>query len=189
VDDASNFAMVRRLEPISRISPDFVVHDISGDPETVLPFLATAGEPTRIFVVASADFASLPTLNRFLAALGQEGGHPGSFGGVIANNMSGPFSASLVDDFSREAGTKPIVSVPHSLMVSAGEYGGQTVIESAPKSYLSSVYRKLARLVVQRVDVGTIRSLDAATYAGWLKKWSEIIEELESGMVRDGAAI
>jgi nitrogenase iron protein NifH len=188
-DDAPDFAAVRRMELIARFRPDFVVHDISGDPETVLPFLRTEGEPTRLFVVASADYASLTTLNRYLAAFAPGSEYTSSLGGVIANNMSGPFSESLVDDFTREAGTKPFVSVPHSLMVSAGEYGSQTVIESAPRSHLSSVYRKLARLVEQRLEVGTPRSLDAATYAGWLRKWSEITEELESGMVKDGAAI
>ena len=189
-DNAPDFAVVRRMELIARYRPDFVIHDISGDPETVLPFLRNEGEPTRLFVVASADFASLTTLNQFLGSFAPGSEHPSTFGGVIANNMSGPFSESLVDDFNREAGTKPCVSIPHSLMVSAGEFGSQTVMESAPQSHLSSVYRKLARLVVQRLGaVGTPLSLDAASYAAWLRKWSEITEELESGMVRDGAAI
>ena len=178
-----------RMELITRFQADFVVHDITGDPGTVLPSLRTEGEPARVFVVASADFASLVTLNGFLDALAP--GHPYSsrFGGVIANNMAGPFSESLVGDFAREAGTKPFVFVPHSLMVSSGEFGSQTVLESAPQAHLSSVYRKLARLVVQGIDVGTPQPLDAAAYAGWQRKWRDITEELESGMVRDGAAI
>lgn len=188
-DIAPDFAAVRRMELIARFQPDFVVHDISGDPETVLPFLRTEGEPARLFVVASADFASLTTLNQFLGAFAPGNQYLGSLGGIIANNMSGPFSDSLVNDFAREAGTKPLASVPHSLMVSAGEYCSQTVMESAPRSHLSSVYRKLARLVVQRLDTGTPHSLNAATFAGWLRKWSEITEELESGLFRDGAAI
>jgi nitrogenase iron protein NifH len=79
--------------------------------------------------------------------------------------------------------------VPHSLMVSAGEYCSQTVIESAPQSHLSSVYRKLARLVVQGIPVGAPHFLGADTFAAWQRKWCEITEELETGMVRDGAAI
>jgi nitrogenase iron protein NifH len=188
-DVAPDFAVLRRMALVSRYRPDFVVHDIAGDPETVLPLLRHEGEATRLFVLASADFASLTTLNRFLAAVALGGEFPGSFGGVIANNMLGPFSESLVDDFTRVAGTRALVSIPHSLMVSAGEFGGQTVVESAPHSHLSSVYRKLARLVVQHLGAGTPQPLDGASYAAWLTKWSEITEELESGLVRDGAAI
>ena len=188
-DDAPEFAVLRRMEHMKRFRPDFVVHDIAGEPETVLPFLRHEGDPTRLFVVASADFAALTTLNLFLDAFTSERLHGSCFCGVIANNMSGPFSKSLVDDFTREAGTKPIVSVPHSLMVSAGEYGSQTVIESAPRSHLSSVYRKLARLVAEGLGAGTPHSLDAASFTAWVNKWSEITAELESGMVRDGAAI
>jgi len=188
-DIAPEFDVVRRMELMARFRPDFVVHDISGGPESVLPFLRSEGEPARLFVVTSDDFAALTTLNLFLGAFSSKSPDDSMFGGVIANNISGPFFESLVDDFTRGAGTKPIVSVPHSLMVSVGEYGSQTVIESAPGSHLSSVYRKLARLVVQGLGVGTPHSLDAATFAAWLRKWSEITQELESGMVQDGAAI
>jgi nitrogenase iron protein NifH len=180
------FAAVRRMELMARFRPDFVVHDIAGEPESVLPFLLNEDEPTRVFVVASADFAALTTLNLFLAALAGESCNSKRFGGIVANNITGPFFESLVEDFTREAGTRSLVSVPRSLLVSAGEYGGQTVIESAPQSHISSVYRKLSRLVVQDLAAGMPQSLD---FTAWLQKWAEITEELECGLVRDGAAI
>lgn len=74
-------------------------------------------------------------------------------------------------------------------MVSVAEFSNQTVLESAPQSHLSSVYRKLARLAVQGFAAGSPVSLDAAALADWQRKWSEITEELEWGLVRDGAAI
>ena len=188
-DIAPEFAVLHRMELISRYRPDFVVHDISGEPGTILPFIGDGGESIRLFVVASADFAALTTLNLFLGAYDDPRRQAIRFGGVVANNISGPFSQSLVDDFARAAGTKTLVSVPHSLMVSAGEYGSQTVLESAPNSHLSSVYRKVAQLVVKGLGTEVPHALDADSFAGWLRKWSEITEELESGMVRDGAAI
>jgi nitrogenase iron protein NifH len=188
-DIAPQFAAVRCTELMARFRPDFVVHDISGEPDTVLPFLRNENEATRIFVVASADFAALTTLNLFLATFAGAGDQGRRFGGVVANNISGPFYESLVEDFTREAGAKAFASVPRSLLVSAGEYGSQTVIESAPQSHISSVYRKLARLVALDLPVGTPRSLDAGAFAVWLQKWSDITEELECGLVRDGAAI
>jgi len=186
---APEFAALGRTELIARFRPDFVVHDIAGEPETVLSFLRNGGEPTRIFVVTSASFASLTTLNGFLGTLAVQVPEGSRFGGVISNNMSGSFFEALVDDFARQAGTKPIVMVPHSLMVSVGEYGSQTVIESAPQSHLSSVYRKLARLVIQGVPLEAPQFLDPGRFAAWQRKWCEITEELESGLVRDGAAI
>jgi len=188
-DVAPKFAVLRGMEPMARFRPDFVVHDIAGEPETVLPFLRNGDEPMRLFVVTSADFAALTTLNLFLNAFASGRTFGLRFGGVIANNVSGPFFETLVADFTREARTKPVVSIPHSLMVSVGEYSCLTVIESAPRSHLSSVYRKLARMALQGLDAGSPQSLDRAAFAAWQRKWGEITEELESGMVRDGAAI
>lgn len=188
-DIAPRFAAVRCMELMARFQPDFVVHDIAGEPDTVLPFLRNENEPTRIFVVVSADFAALTTLNLFLATFANEGDHNRRFGGVVANNISGPFFESLVEDFTREAGAKAFASVPRSLLVSAGEYGNHTVIESAPQSHISSVYRKLGRLVALGLPVGAPRFLNAGAFSAWLQKWSDITEELECGLVRDGAAI
>lgn len=189
LDTAPEFAAVGRVELMARFRPDFVVHDIAGEPKTVLPFLRHEGERARVFVVTSASFASLSTLNLYLGEFASGGYKDSQFGGVISNNMSGSFFEALVGDFARQAGTAPIVTVPHSLMISVGEYGSQTVIESAPQSQLSSVYRKLARLAAQGLPVDTPHCLAPDVFAAWQRKWCEIIEELESGMVRDGAAI
>jgi nitrogenase iron protein NifH len=188
-DIAPQFAGAGCRELMARFRPDFVVHDVAGEPDTVLPFLRSENEPARVLVVASADFAALTTLNQFQATVAGAAEPSRRFGGVVANNISGPFFESLVEDFTREAGAKVFASVPRSLLVSAGAYGGQTVIESAPQSHISSVYRKLARLVALDLPVGTPRSLDGPAFSVWLQKWSDITEELECGLVRDGAAI
>lgn len=188
-DLAPEFGLLRRLDLLARFAPDFVVHDIAGDPETVLPFLRNEDEPARLFVVTTADYAAITTLNLFLDAVASDLPNGIRFGGLIANNISGAFFDTLVHDFARETGTKPIASVPHSLMVSVAEFSNQTVLESAPQSHLSSVYRKLARLAVQGFSAGSPTPLDASALAEWQRKWTEITEELESGMVRDGAAI
>jgi len=192
VDDEAErlpeFAQVCRMELIASFKPDFVVHDFAGEPEYVMQFLRNDGEATRLFLVASADFAALTTLNEYLGVMGDETSAT-QFGGIVANNISGPFFESLVDDFMRQTGTSPLVSIPRSLMISAGEYVNQSVLESAPQSHLSSVYRKLARLVAQGLAPAAPRPFDAAAYMAWLQKWNDITEELEHGLVRDGAAI
>lgn len=188
-DLSPEFKVLRGMELMERFRPDFVVHDIAGEPETVLPFLRSEDGPIRLFVVTPADFAALTTLNLFLGAVASRSSFGIRFGGVIANNVAGPFFETLVADFAREAGTQPLVSIPRSLMVSVGEYNCLTVLESAPQSHLSSVYRKLARITVQGVEAAVPRALDPEAFAAWQHKWGEITAELESGMVRDGAAI
>lgn len=183
------FALMCRLEMLKHSSPDFVVHDLAGEPAETRQFLRNEGEPTRVLVVASPDFPSITTLNRFLECFAVDNADGMHFGGIVANNISGPFFETVLDDFLRQTGTTHFASIPHSLMVSAGEYLGQSVIESAPESHLSSMYRKLARIVGQGLAPATPQPLDQAALATWLQKWSEITEELECGLVRDGAAI
>ncbi|GFO68408.1 nitrogenase iron protein [Geomonas limicola] len=188
-DATPDFGALCRLELLARHNPEFVVHDIAGEPAEVLPFLRTEGEAARVIVVVSADFGALTTLNNFLEFFTAEAEGGLRYGGIVANNISGPFFESIVDDFLRQTGTRAFASIPRSLMVSAGEYLKQSVIESAPESHLSSVYRKLARLVSQGLAPAAPLPFPPAAFAGWLQKWSEITEELECGLVRDGAAI
>ncbi|GFO61345.1 nitrogenase iron protein [Geomonas silvestris] len=188
-DATPEFGALCRLELLDRYRPDFVVHDISGEPTDVLPFLRTEGEAARVIVVVSADFGALTTLNLFLEFFAAGAALGWRYGGLVGNNITGSFFESIVDDFLRRTGTSAFASIPHSLMVSAGEYLKQSVVESAPQSHLSSVYRKLARLVAQGLVPAVPQPFPPEAFAGWLQKWSEITEELECGLVRDGAAI
>ena len=181
--------LFRRARILTDFRPDFVVHDLAGAPETVLPLLMDEEGPMRLFVVTSADFSALATLNLFIDAFASQDRYDLRFGGLVANNIAGPVFESLVDDFTREAGSKPIVTLPRSLAVSTGEYLRQTVIESAPHSSLSNLYHKLASLVVQGLGGALPHPVGGAAFAAWQKRWSGIIEELDSGMVRNGAAI
>lgn len=188
-DATPEFGALCRLELLARYRPQFVVHDIAGEPGEVLPFLRTEGESARVIVVVSADFGALTTLNLFLEFFAAGAALGWRYGGIVANNISGPFFESIIDDFLRQTRTEAFASIPRSLMVSAGEYLKQSVIESAPESHLSSVYRKLTRLVAQGLFPVAPQPFPPAAFAGWLQKWSEITEELECGLVRDGAAI
>ena len=71
-DLAPELTVLRGMELMERFCPDFVVHDIAGEPETVLPFLHGDDEPMRLFVVTPADFAALTTLNMFLDAFASQ---------------------------------------------------------------------------------------------------------------------
>lgn len=177
------------FEEIARHHLDYVIHDISGGPETVLSFLSETDEPWRLFVVTSADIASIHTLNDFIARFkGVKNGN-GRFGGVIANNLSGPFFESVVGDFIRETGAHLVANIPRSMMISVGEFCTLPLVEVAPLGHLTAVYRKIARAVTDGKDARIPSHLGDRALAAWSLRWREIIDELEGGIVRDGAAI
>lgn len=177
------------FEEIARHRLDYVIHDISGGPETVLSFLSETDEPWCLFVVTSADIASIHTLNDFIARFNGLKAGKGRFGGVIANNLSGPFFESVVGDFIGETGAHLVANIPRSMMISVGEFCTLPLVEVAPQGHVTAVYRKIARALTQGKEARVPRHLDNGALAEWSRRWREIIEELESGIVRDGAAI
>lgn len=177
------------FEEIARHSLDYVIHDISGGPETVFSFLSETDEPWRLFVVTSADIASIHTLNEFIAQFNGLKNGKGRFGGVIANNLSGPFFESVVGDFICETGAHLVANIPRSMMISVGEFCTLPLVDVAPQGHVTAVYRKIARAVSGGKEARIPSHLDDSALAAWSRRWREIIEELESGIVRDGAAI
>lgn len=191
-DEEEGEAVLGRLcqfEEIARHRLDYVIHDISGGSETVLSFLSETDEPWRLFVVTSADIASIHTLNDFIARFNGLKAGKGRFGGVIANNLSGPFFESVVGDFIRETGAHLVANIPRSMMISVGEFCTLPLVEVAPLGHVTAVYRKIARTVADGKDARIPSHLDDRALAEWYRRWREIIDELESGIVRDGAAI
>lgn len=178
-----------RFEELARHSLDFVIHDISGAPEAVRAVLSRTNEPWRIFVVTPADIASIHTLNRFIAEFNGLADGNGRFGGVIVNNLSGSFFESMASDFIRATDARLVANIPRSMMVSLGRLCTLPVREVAPRGHVTAIYRKIARIVVDGTEAGGPRHLDDGALAAWSRRWREIADELENGIVRDGAAI
>lgn len=188
-DDGADFREICRLEAIARHHPDFVIHDISGDPATILSFLGRADEPWRVYAVTSADFASIYFLNDFVGRYSAMGEGWGQFGGIIANNISGPFFESVIGDFARQTGARLVANIPRSLMIVAGDLCSIPLVEVSSRSHMAAVYRKLARSVSAGTLFPSPRHMTDVEMVAWSQRWREIIAELEGGIVRDGAAI
>lgn len=187
--DGLDFEAVSKHPRLAEFAPELVVHDLSGEPAQILKFVATANEPVKLFVVTSPDLAAIAAANAFVAGLARLGGELLSFGGIIANNLLGPFFESVIADFIKETGSLLVASVPHSLMVTVSEFYNRTLIDAAPHSHNSFVYRKLARYVAEGAAAKLPRAFAGDAFAGWNRKWEEIIIELETGLVKDGAGI
>lgn len=174
---------------VTGYGPDFVVHDVAREPGAsfALP-PATEGVP-RLFVVTSADMGAINVVNELFAWLNTVAAVDCRFGGVVVNNLSGPLYESIVADYVAQTNTAIVASISHSLMVSVSDFYNQTLIEAAPFSHISYAYRKLARLVLKPDEVRRPSFLQHGVLKQWAVKWGEIIAELETGVVRDGAAI
>jgi len=167
---------------------DYVLHDVSWKPDAALLQVATEGVP-RLFLVASADLAAIQVANELFYWLNTVPVAVCRFGGVVVNNLTGPLHKSMISDFMDQAGIGITASVSHSLMVSVSDIYNKPLVESAPQSQLAYVFRRLAASVIEEGENRRPKFLPQQTLHDWAFKWSEIITELESGMVRDGASI
>ncbi len=169
--------------------PEFIIHDIAWEPGSSFVLPAAIEGVVRLYVVTSADMAAINVVNELFAWFNTLSSSDCRFGGVVVNNLTGPFYESIIADFVGKTGTSIVASVPHSLMVSVSDFYNQTLIESAPFSHNSYVYRKLARQVSGQTVVPRPIFLDCWELKHWAAKWGEIIAELETGVVADGSHI
>jgi nitrogenase iron protein NifH len=188
-EEAARFAQLQQLPRLIGYSPDFVVHDVSWEPAATFWLPPATEGIARLFVVTSADLAAVHVVNELFAWLNTTASINCRFGGVIVNNLTGPFYESIISDFVGKTGTTAVISVPHSLMVSVSDFYNQTLIESAPHSHNSFVYRKLARQVIEEKVASRPICLGRDELKQWALKWSDILAELETGVVRDGSCI
>ena len=181
---------------IDKLPVDFVLFDVSGD-ESCAELHQTfyrAGI-TRAYIVTTADFASLTTVNSIVEALERFGDAniPVPFAGLIANGISSSFEDSFIADFAKQIGTRTIGKIPRSLMVRQCELYGKTVVEASPLSNQAFFYRRLANQIVDETNPDLPKtqphSLSREKMRIWALAWADRLFSLENGLVTDGAAI
>lgn len=177
------------LPLLVRHDPEFVIHDVAWEPRSTFSVPpACAGVP-RLLVVTTGDMTAINVVNEVFSWLNTTASSNCRFGGVVINNLKGPLYESIVSDFVSRTGTTIIADVPHSVMVSVSDFYNQTLIEAAPFSHNTYIYRRLARTIVDAAVVPRPVGLDDGELAHWAHKWGEILAELETGVVRDGSNI
>lgn len=187
--EAAKAALLLQHPTVVVHRPEYVIHDLAWEPDSSFGLPSAIEGIVRLYVVTSADMAAIQVVNELFVWLNTVSSIDCRFGGVVVNNLRGPFYESIIADFVSKTGTSVVVSVPHSLMVSVSDFYNQTLIESAPLSHNSFVYRKLARQVSEQTVVPRPTFLDCWELKHWAKKWGEIIAELETGVVADGSHI
>ena len=170
-------------------APDFVVHNVWGDTGNGFVPAHAVKRGARVIAVTSGNMGAIQVVNDLFAWLNTEHGAKCRFDGVIVNNLSGPLYQSIIADYVEQARSSIVASIAHSLMVSVSDLYHQTLIESAPRSHLSYAFRKLALLLLERKDLGRPGFLGSEALNRWALKWGDILLEMETGVVREGAHI
>ena len=149
----------------------------------------------RIFVVTTADYMSLTSVNSMLVQLERLADNrvPVPFGGLLPNGIASSFEESFISDFALQTHTHTLGRIPRSLMVRQCELYGKTVIEASPLSNQSYFYRRLANQVVDESRAHTItrqpHPFSREQLRTWAREWADRLFAMENGLVTDGAAI
>lgn len=173
---------------VADYDPEYVVHDTAWDPAGSFTLPRIDGV-SRLLAVTSADKCALQAVNDIFAWLNTVASAECRFGGVVANNLSGPLYEAIVSDFASQTGAVISATVPRSIMVSVSDFYSQTLLQSAPFSHVSYAYRKLARDLAKSGEKRRPKPLSRDALSNWAQKWGDIITELETGVVKDGLGI
>jgi len=174
---------------VTGFRPDLVIHDVFLEPGESFALPSATEGVARLFAITTADMGAISAVNDLFAWLNTVAAVDYRFGGVIVNNLTENLYQSIVADFVAQTNTSIVASISHSLMISVSDFYNQTLLESAPHSHISYVYRKLAQLVLEPNEVRRPSFLQRGALRQWAVKWGEIIAELETGSVQDGSNI
>jgi nitrogenase iron protein NifH len=169
--------LLQDLHLFEDFKPDVVLYDVLGD--VVCGGFAVPireGLTDRVYVVSSSDFMAIYAANNLFKAINKYAPSGGAkLGGIIANGLVAPYAKALIDDFAAQTGTRAVEYIPRSLVVSQSELYGQTVIEANPQSTHASLYRTLAKAIVEDTEPVIPRPLSVNDLRNWARKWGDLI--------------
>ncbi len=154
---------LKRLRAFETLDPEIVIYDVLGDVVCggfAMPL--RMGLADEVYIVTSSDYMALYAANNICMGIEEfvdRGGSP--VGGVIYNVRGGSDIEEVVSDFASKVGSRIIGKVPHNSLFSEAEVQRKTVIEYAPESELSDLFRKLAWDIYENSHVDKPKSLNS----------------------------
>ena len=143
--------LLKRLEVFEKLKPDVVIYDVLGDVVCggfAMPL--RRGLADDVYIVTSADYLALYAANnicRGINAFANKGGSP--LGGIIYNVRGLLDEKDIVEEFAERVGTQVIGHIPYAHEIAEAEIEGKTVIEYAPDSEISEIFRNLASKIYE----------------------------------------
>ncbi|HEX2950106.1 MAG TPA: nitrogenase iron protein [Armatimonadota bacterium] len=183
--------LLKQQHVFEELDLDIVIYDVLGD--VVCGGFAVPireGIAQHVFTVSSADFMAIYAANNLFKGI-QKYSHTGGalLGGVIANSINAPYAREIIDDFVAQTATQVVEYVPRSVTVTQSELQGKTTIEAAPQSAQATVYRSLATKIIEHTESKIPEPLDVKELREWAARWADHLLALETGEVREAAAI
>lgn len=141
--------LLQKIGVFEELQPDIVIYDVLGDVVCggfAMPLRMGLAE--EIYIVTSVDYMSIYAANNIckgVSELGKRGGSP--LGGVVYNVRGTLDETDIITNFADRIGSQVIGKVPNDHVIAEAEIEGKTVIEYAPESEISELYRKLAEKI------------------------------------------
>ncbi|MCE8422866.1 MAG: nitrogenase iron protein, partial [Candidatus Methanoperedens sp.] len=125
---------------------DLVIYDVPGD-IVCGGFVAPVkkGLVNEAYVLTSGEYMPLYAANNICKGLSRL---EMTLIGVICNSRGAPNEEIIVKEFAKEIGSQLLAFIPRDVLVQTCERDGFSVIEKAPDSAISGVYRKLATSIM-----------------------------------------
>lgn len=165
-------------------APELVLIDLADNLDR-LQQLLLAGLVSQVLAVTDAEPASLRAVNRLWQALEARD----TAAGLIGNNLSASYAEAVVQDFARQTETLLQGLLPRALAATRSAFFGETVIEAAPLSHASYLYRDLAKLLSRPGMPSRPMALDDEEFRDWAADWGDWLYDLGEGYVRYGEGI
>jgi nitrogenase iron protein NifH len=149
--------LLKKMDIYEELGVDIVLYDVLGDVVCggfAMPL--RMGLAKQIYVVTSSDYMAMYAANNICRGMKEFAKKGGSRLGGLIYNVRGSLDAyDLVEEMANKIGTEITGKIPNSMLIAEGEIEGKTVIEYAPDSEISSIYRELARKIYEN-DTGVI---------------------------------
>ena len=136
---------------------DLIIYDVPGD--VVCGGFAVPmrrGFAREVYIVTSGEYLSLFAANNICKAIRRVGAR---LGGIICNSRDVEGEIDIVKKFAEKIGSKVLGVIPRSKEIQISEINGKTVIEFAPNSYISKIFRELADKIWNNTELTVPRVL------------------------------
>ena len=148
------FELLEKLGAYETYHPDIVLYDVLGD--VVCGGFAMPirnGYADKVFIVTSGELMALYAARNIASALKNFGKRGyAQFGGLILNSRNVEREQELVEELAKEIDGTIVGVVPRSKKVQQAESLCRTVVDAFPQSAFTSVYRTLARKMLEVCD-------------------------------------
>ncbi|HJJ56080.1 MAG TPA: Ni-sirohydrochlorin a,c-diamide reductive cyclase ATP-dependent reductase subunit [Methanocorpusculum sp.] len=159
-------ATFQLLEKLNLLYGDVVIYDVLGDVVCggfAMPMRNQYAK--EIYLVTSGELMSIYAANNICKAIERisENSHSNcKLGGIICNSKDTENELELVTEFADRIGSKLIQYIPRNKLVQLSEINQKTVIEYAPDSDQSNIYRKLANTIYTNNNMSIPTPLELA---------------------------